>query len=72
MIQFERLVPRRKAEYDKYLLNCGQRGCEYSFANLSMWGRQRAAFIGDFLVLFSQFDRRSVYPFPLGQGDDMT
>ena len=69
MIQFQRLDPARRAEYDRFLKNCGTRGCEYSFANLSLWGRQRAAFLDGYLVLFSQFDRRSVYPFPVGQGE---
>lgn len=69
MIPFHRLNPARKAEYDVYLRNCGLRGCEYSFANLNMWGRQRGAFMDGYLVLFSQFDRRSVYPFPVGQGE---
>lgn len=69
MINFQRLDPARKAEYDRYLMNCGQRGCEYSFANLYMWGRQEAAFLGENLVFFSQFDRRSVYPFPILRSD---
>ena len=69
MINFQRLGPARKAEYDRYLMNCGQRGCEYSFANLYMWGRQEAAFLGENLVFFSQFDRRSVYPFPILRSD---
>lgn len=69
MIQFKKLVPADKAAYDKYLLNCGQRGCEYNFANLYLWGRQRAAFLEDSLVFFSQFSQRSVYLFPLCQGD---
>ena len=69
MIQFERLIPDRKAEYDRYLMNCGQRGCEYSFVNLFLWGRQTAAFMDNFLVLFSHFNGHSVYPFPVGQGD---
>lgn len=69
MIQFQRLDPAQKAEYDRYLKTSSQRGCGYSFANLNMWGRQRGAFLEGFLVLFSQFDRRSVYPFPIGEGD---
>lgn len=69
MIQFERLVPVRKAEYDQYLMNCGQRGCEYSFVNLYLWGRQTAAVVGGYLTLFSHFNGHSVYPFPVGQGD---
>ncbi len=34
-----------------------------------MWGRQRAAVLHNHLVLFSQYERRSVYPFPVGAGD---
>jgi len=69
MIDFQKLDPNNKAAYDRYLMNSGERGCEYSFANLNMWGRQRAAFVEDRLVLFSQFERRSVYPFPIGNGE---
>ena len=68
MIQFERLQLARRAEYDQYLQTAG-RGCGYSFANLYIWGRQRAAFTGGYLALFSQFDRKAVYPFPVGQGE---
>ena len=69
MLQFERLVPARKAELDQYLMNCGQRGCEYSFVNLYLWGRQTATILDGYLVLFSHFNGHSVYPFPVGQGD---
>lgn len=69
MIEFKKLAPANKAKYDEYLLNCGQRGCEYNFANLYLWGRQKAAFLEDSLVFFSQFNQRSVYLFPLCWGD---
>ena len=69
MIQFEKLNPANKAAYDDFLLNCGMRGCEYNFANLYLWGRQRAAFLGNSLVFFSQFNQRSVYLFPVCRGD---
>ena len=69
MIQFRRLDLSQKAAYDQYLKNNGLRGCEYSFANLYPWGRQQAAFLGGYLVIFSQFNRRSVYPFPVGEGE---
>ena len=69
MIQFQKLDPANKSAYDAFLLNCGQRGCEYNFANLYLWGRQRAAFVGDSLVFFSQFNQRSVYLFPICRGD---
>ena len=69
MIDFQRMDLSQKALYDQYLMHCGNRGCEYSFVNKFLWGRQKAAFVGNYLVCFSQFDRRSVYPFPIGEGD---
>lgn len=69
MIDFQPLRLPQKEGFDRYLMNCGERGCEYSFSNLYLWGRQRAAFLGDTMVFFSQFNRRSVYPFPIGPGD---
>ena len=69
MIEFKPLVLEKKEEYDVYLMNSGERGCEYSFANLFLWGRQRAAVVEGYLVLFSQFNRRSIYPYPVGSGD---
>lgn len=66
MIEFRPLELSQKATLDRYLQR-DVRGCEYSFANLYIWGRQKIAFYQDVLVFFSQFDRKSVYPFPLGQ-----
>ena len=69
MIPFERLDLHKKQEYDRYLMHCGERGCEYSFVNKFLWGRQKAVIQDGFLLLQSQFDRKCVYPFPVGQGD---
>ena len=69
MINFQKLTGEDYARFQEFLPCCEGRGCEYSFANLFMWGRQRVAFLDGFLVLFSQFGQRSVYPFPLGKGD---
>ena len=69
MIPFKPLSLSDKDWCEKYLLDGVERGCEYSFANLCLWGRQRAAQIHDHLVLFSQFNRRSVYPYPVGTGN---
>ena len=69
MIPFERLDLNEKKRYDALLMHCGHRGCEHSFVNKFLWGRQKAAFLGEQLLSFSQFDRRSVYPFPVGPGD---
>ena len=69
MIDFQPLSLEDRQWCDKYLLDGTERGCEFSFANLYLWGRQRAAVVEDHLVLFSQFSRRSVYPYPVGTGD---
>ena len=69
MIDFAPLNPAKKEEYNRFLLSGGERGCEYSFVNLYMWGRQSAAVLDDHLVFFSQFNRKSVYLFPVGSGD---
>ena len=71
MIQFQPLDLKQKEQYNALLQHCGHRGCEYSFTNLYLWGRQKAAFLGKNLVFFSQFNRKSVYLFPIGP-DDLT
>ena len=69
MLDFQKLDFEKRQQYDAFLMHCGERGCEYSFVNLYLWGRQWAAFYDGFLTLFSQFHRLSVYPFPIGKGD---
>ena len=69
MIDFQPLTLSDRERYEKYLLDGTERGCEFSFANLYLWGRQRAAEVAGHLVLFSQFSRRTVYPYPVGTGD---
>ncbi|MBO5322994.1 MAG: DUF2156 domain-containing protein [Oscillospiraceae bacterium] len=69
MIKFERLTPDDREKYQTLLFADGARGCEYSFANINIWGRQRIAFLHDRAILFSQYDRVSLYPFPVGTAD---
>lgn len=69
MIEFKPLRLGDKPMYDSILKHTGERGCEYSFANLFLWGRQRGALVEGCLALFSQFNRRTVYPYPVGPGD---
>ena len=69
MIPFHRACLEDKAPYESILMNCPERGCEYSFANLFLWGRQEIAFVENCVVFFSHFFGRSVYPYPLGIGD---
>ena len=67
MLEFKRLNLEDRQLYQSLFQEA--RGCEYSFVNVNLWGRQRVAFYQDFCVLFSQFDRYTVYPFPVGKGD---
>ena len=69
MIEFRRLLPGDWETFFRYFQGLPERSCEYSFANLCIWGRQRVHFGENYLTLFSQFDRSSVYPFPVGKGD---
>ena len=68
MLNFQKISPKMRQEYEKYLLPLNK-SCEYSFTNLCIWGRQQATVFGDHLVLFSLFDRKAVYPYPAGSGD---
>ena len=69
MIDFQRLTFSQKEEYEKILFDCPPRGCEYSFANLFLWGRQQGAFLHGCVAFFSHYYGRSVYPYPIGNGD---
>ena len=69
MIDFQRLTFSQKEEYEKILFDCPPRGCEYSFANLFLWGRQQVAFLHGCVAFFSHYYGRSVYPYPIGNGD---
>lgn len=69
MINFQTLDLANKAQIDRCLMHCGERGCEFSFNNMFLWGRQRFAFVDGFLVFFCQYNRRTVYTYPVGQGD---
>lgn len=66
MIDFQPIALSQKGQYEDFLFHCGERGCEYNFVNLYLWGRQRVAFHNGNMAFFSQFNRKSVYPFPLG------
>ncbi len=67
MIDFKPLDFSQKDEYNRFLQKSSERGCEYNFANLRLWGRQKIAFHEGNIAFFSQFNQKSVYPFPLGE-----
>lgn len=68
-IEFRPITWRDRALYEEYFPDGTTHGCEFSFANLYLWGRQNLAVMDGHVVLFSHFDRRSVYPYPVGKGD---
>lgn len=67
MICFRPFAPEDREKYAAYLSLGAERGCEYNFANLCIWGRQQGAVLEEGLVFFSQFNRKTVYLFPLGE-----
>ena len=77
-IDFKPVSLADKQRYDDFMakedrvIGESERGCEFSFVNLYLWGRQNIAFRDGHALLFSQFDRRSVYPYPVGEGDKKT
>lgn len=69
MIPFKKTDLAQREQMNSYLYRAGQHGCEYSFVNMFLWGRQKAAVQGGFLLRISQYDRKIVYPFPVGEGE---
>ncbi|MBQ2732548.1 MAG: DUF2156 domain-containing protein [Clostridia bacterium] len=68
-IDFSPVSLADRERYLDLLAENGEFGCEFSFANIYLWGRQYIAFDHGCAMLFSHFNRRSVYPFPVGNGD---
>ena len=66
MLDFKPITIEEKELYQPYLLDGTEHGCEYSFTNLFLWGRQKITFHQGNLAFFCQFDRKSVYLFPVG------
>lgn len=69
MLDFQPITIEDKVTYDRFLFDGTERGCNFTFANLYLWGHQNATIYQNHLVLFSNFCDRSVYPFPVGSGD---
>lgn len=68
-MDFSQITVNEKEKYEALLAQSPQRGCEQSFVNLFCWGRQKIAFYQGCACVFSQYDRKSVYLFPVGGGD---
>ena len=61
MIEFKRMHPEQRALYDCYLTELPERGCEYSFTNKYLWGKQQMAFLHGCVAFFSHFYGKSIY-----------
>lgn len=69
MIDYKPITIEDKTVFAPYLSNVAKLGCGYSFANLLMWGLQKAAILHDHIIFFAQFDSEALYPYPAGSGD---
>ena len=72
MIDFKRFHSTDIELYKKYFPDGYDRGCEFSFANLYLWGKQNYSEFNGNMLLMSQFGQRTVYLFPLGSGDKVS
>lgn len=68
-IDFKPFTLQNRSLYESYLFSEGERGSEFSFANLYLWGQQSFSVVHGHIVLFSRFGSRTFYPYPLGIGD---
>lgn len=64
MIPFRRPMPEDRAQLFPLFLETPYHGCEYSFTNIFLWGRQQFAIVEGEIVLFSHWDGRSMYVYP--------
>lgn len=69
MIDFKSINIHHKELYSKYLSYTDNRGCEYTFANLIMWGDQKIAELDDILLRLSFYEGHYSYAFPIGKGN---
>ena len=69
MIPFHRISLSDKTRYESVLFAAPEHGCEYSFVNKYLWGRQEIAFIHGCVAFFSHFFDKSVYAYPIGSGN---
>ena len=65
-INFKPVTLSDKELYESYLFREEERGCEFSFANLYLWGEQNFSHLSGGIALLSRFGQRVVYPYPLG------
>ena len=68
-IYFKEITLEDKKLYEPYLPQESERGCEFSFASLYLWGRQDFAVLQDHFLVFSKMNNQCVYLYPMGNGN---
>lgn len=66
MLNFRELTLQDRTWLRERLFPASKRGCEYSFANLYLWGSAQIAELEGEPLLFSRYGRWSTYYMPLG------
>ena len=66
---FKPLKIEDKTLYDSFLPDGYVRGCEFTFANLLLWGKPQYCILHSQLLLFVNYNGYLAYPFPLGKGN---
>ncbi|MBQ7999815.1 MAG: GNAT family N-acetyltransferase [Ruminococcus sp.] len=69
MINFRPVTTEDKSLYYEYRKYTEHRGCEYTFANLLMWGEQSICVRDGMLLRLAYYDGYYSYAFPIGNGD---
>lgn len=69
MITFQQVRLEDRPLLHPLLYGSGNWGCEYTFTNQYIWGRQEYAFVEGCLILFAHWDGQSTYVYPVGGGD---
>lgn len=68
-LDFRPITLKDKKLYEKFISGESERGCEYSFANLYLWGNQNYTIKDDCMIFLSQFDEIYLYGYPIGCKD---
>ena len=68
MIDFKPFEEIERITYENYFFAESEHCCALSFGNLNMWGEHQAAFVFDQLIILSQYNKKYMYQFPLGNG----
>lgn len=71
MIDFAKATINDKKLYRSFFSDERERGCEYSFANLILWGQQNIATLHGCLLRLSYYGGHIAYAFPLGKEEKL-